>query len=80
MKYIQPSEGEQCPTCYNITTFGKMADNFSTLLAWLFISWRELKLNLQKLVVFTNLTKAVFEGDGTMEQGFHETVGSLQCL
>ena len=28
----------------------------------------------QELVVFTNLTNAVFEGDGTMEQGFHETV------
>ena len=27
--YIQPSEGEHCPgTCYNISTFGKMADNF----------------------------------------------------
>ena len=31
-------------------------------------------LNLQDLVVFTNLTNAVFEGDGRMEQGFHETV------
>ena len=29
---------------------------------------------LQKLVVFMNLTNAVFEGDGRMEQGFHETV------
>ena len=29
--YIQPSEGEHCPgtPCYNITTFGKMADSFS---------------------------------------------------
>ena len=28
--YIQPSEGEHCHgTCYNITTFGKMAKNFS---------------------------------------------------
>ena len=24
--------------------------------------------------MFTNLTNAVFEGDGRMEQGFHETV------
>ena len=25
--YIQPSEGEHCPgTCYNINTFGKLAD------------------------------------------------------
>ena len=31
-------------------------------------------LDLQELVVFTNLTNAVFEGDGRMEQGFHETV------
>ena len=33
-------------------------------------------LDLQGLVVFTNLTIAVFEGDGRMEQGFefHKTV------
>ena len=31
-------------------------------------------LDLQEIVVFTNLTNAVFEGDGRMEQGFHETV------
>ena len=30
--------------------------------------------DLQGLVVFRNLTNAVFEGDGRMEQGFHETV------
>ena len=73
--YIQPSEGEHCPTCYNITTFGKMADNFSNSFGLVvhFLEGTHL-LNLQKLVVFTNLTNAVFEGDGTMEQGFHETV------
>ena len=31
-------------------------------------------LDLQELVVFTNLTNATFEGDGRMEKGFHETV------
>ena len=31
-------------------------------------------LDLQELVKFTNLTNATFEGDGKMEQGFHETV------
>ena len=74
--YIQPSEGEHCPgTCYNITTFGKIADSFSNSsgLVVHFLEGTHL-LDLQKLVVFTNLTNAVFEGDGRMEQGFHETV------
>ena len=75
--YIQPSEGEHCPggTCYNITTFGKMADSFSNSngLVVHFLEETHL-LDLQELVVFTNLTNAVFEGDGRMEQGFHETV------
>ena len=31
-------------------------------------------LDLWELVVFTNLTNAVFEGNGRMEQGFHKTV------
>ena len=31
-------------------------------------------LDLQELVKFINLTNAMFEGDGRMEQGFHETV------
>ena len=75
--YIQPSEGEHCPgtPCYNITTFGEMADNFSNSsgLVVHFLEGTHL-LDLQKLVVFTDLTNAVFEGDGRMEQGFHETV------
>ena len=74
--YIQPSEGEHCPgTCYNINTFGKMAENFSNSsgLAVHFLEGTHL-LDLQELVVFTNLNNAVFEGDGRMEQGFHETV------
>ena len=74
--YIQPSEGEHCPgTCYNITTFGKMADSFSNSfhLVVHFLEGTHF-LDLQELVVFTNLTNAVFEGDGRMEQGFHETV------
>ena len=74
--YIQPSEGEPCPgTCYNITTFGKMADSFSNSsgLVVHFLEGTHL-LDLQELVVFSNLTNAVFEGDGRMEQGFHETV------
>ena len=73
---IQPSKGEHCPgTCYNITTFGKMADSFSNSFGLVvhFLEGTHL-LNLQELVVFTNLTNAVFEGDGRMEQGFHETV------
>ena len=74
--YIQPSEGEHCPgTCYNINTFGKMVSNFSNSsgLVVHFLEGTHL-LDLQELVVFTNLTNAVFEGDGRMEQGFHETV------
>ena len=75
--YIQPSEGEHCPDtpCYNINTFGKMASNFSNSsgLVVHFLEGTHL-LDLQELVVFTNLTNAVFEGDGRMEQGFHETV------
>ena len=68
--YIQPSEGEHCPstTCYNINTFGKMASNFSNSsgLVVHFLEGTHL-LDLQQLVVFTNLTNAVFEGDGRME-------------
>ena len=75
--YIQPSEGEHCSdgTCYNITTFGKMADSFSNSsgLVVHFLEGTHL-LGLQELVVFTNLKNAVFQGKGTMEQGFHETV------
>ena len=75
--YIQSSEGEHCPgtNCYNITTFGKMAKKFSNSsgLVVHFLKGTHL-LDLQKLVVFTNLTNAVFEGDERMEQGFHETV------
>ena len=76
--YIQPSEGEHCPgtPCYNsINTFGKMAENFSNSsgLVVHFLEGTHL-LDLQELVVFKNLTNAVFEGDGRMEQGFHETV------
>ena len=75
--YIQTSEGEHCPgtPCYNITTFGKMAKNLSNSFGLVvhFLEGTHL-LDLQKLVVFTNLTNAVFEGDGKMEQGFHETV------
>ena len=67
------SEGEHCPgTCFNITTFGKMADSFSNSFGLVvhFLEGTHL-LNLQELVVFTNLTNAVFEGDGRMEQGFN---------
>ena len=75
--YIQPSESEHCPgtPCYNINTFGKLADNFSDSsgLVVHFLEGTHL-LDLQELVVFTNSTNAVFEGDGRMEQGFHETV------
>ena len=75
--YIQPSEGEHCPgtPCYNITTFGEMADSFSNSFGLVvhFLEGTHL-LDLQELVVFKKLTNAVFEGDGTMEQGFHETV------
>ena len=71
--YIQPSESDHCPgICYNINTFGKMAEHFS----WLGSSFHggNSLLYLQKLMIFMNLTNAVFEGDGRMEQGFHETV------
>ena len=76
--YIQPSEGEHCPAgtpCYNITTFAKMTQNFSNSsgLVVHFMEGTHL-LDLQEPVVFMNLTNAVFEGDGRMEQGFHETV------
>ena len=75
--YILPSEGEHCPgtPCYNVTTFGKIADSFSKSsgLVVHFLEGTHL-LDLQEVVKFTNLTNAVFEGDGRMEQGFHETV------
>ena len=75
--YIQPSEGEHCPgtPCYNITTFGKMAKYFSNSsgLVVHFLEGIHL-LDLQEPVVLMNLTNAVFEGEGRMEQGFHETV------
>ena len=74
--YIQSSEGEHCPgTCYNITTFGKMAKYFSNS-SGLVIHFLEGThfLYFKKPVIFTNLTNAVFEGDGRIEQGFHETV------
>ena len=76
---IQPSESEHCrrpaTLCYNITTFGKIADSFSNSsgLVVHFFEGTHL-LDLHELVVFTSLTDAVFEGDGRMEQGFHETV------
>ena len=75
--YIQPSEGEHCPgtSCYNVNTFGKMADSFSysSGLVVHFLEGTHL-LDLHEVVTFTNLINAVFEGDGRMEQGFHETV------
>ena len=75
--YIQPSEGGHCPgaPCYNISTFGGMAKKFSNSsgLVVHFLEGTHL-LDLQVLVVFANLTNAVFEGNGRMEQGFHETV------
>ena len=75
--YIHPSEGEYCPgtPCYDINTFGKMAKTFfnSTGLVVRFLEGTHL-LDLPKMIVFMNLTNAVFEGDGRMEQGFHETV------
>ena len=75
--YIHPSEGKQCPgtPCYDINTFGKMAKMFfnSTGLVVRFLEGTHL-LDLPEMIVFMNLTNAVFEGDGRMEQGFHETV------
>ena len=75
--YIQPAEGEHSPgtPCYNINDLGRLADNFSNSSGFVvhFLEGTHL-LDLQELVVFTNLTNALFEGDGRMEQGFHETV------
>ena len=76
--YIVVSQDGRCPAggaCYNISTFGKMADSFSntTGLVVHFLEGTHL-LDLTKLVVFTNLTNTVFEGEGSIEQGFHETV------
>ena len=76
---IVPSEDGRCPgsACYNISAFGKMANNsyFSstTGLVVHFLKGTHL-LDLTELVVFTNLTNAVFEGEESIEQGFHETV------
>ena len=80
--YIQPFESRHCPgtPCYNITTFGKMADSFSNSsgLVVHFLEGTHL-LDLQELVVFTNITNAVFEGNGRMEQAaFMRLSGSLQ--
>ena len=77
--YIQPSEGEHCPgtPCYNISTFGRMAHNNFSNSSGLVVHFLEGThlLDLQELVVFTNLTNATFKGDnGRMEEGFHETV------
>ena len=77
--YIQPSEGEHCrgTPCYNISTFGRMARNNFSNSSGLVVHFLEgtHSLDLQELVVFTNLTNATFKGDhGRMEQGFHETV------
>ena len=76
--YIQPSEGEHCPgtPCYNISTFGRMAHNNFSNSSGLVVHFLEGThlLDLQELVVFTDLTNATFKGDGRMEQGFHETV------
>ena len=54
---------------------GRWSDSFSNTIGLVvhFLEGTHL-LDLQELVVFTNLTNAVFEGDGRMEQGFHETV------
>ena len=75
--FIVPSKDGRCPggACYNISTFGKMANSFSstTGLVVHFLKGTHL-LDLTELVVFTNLTNAVFEGEGSIEQGFHETV------
>ena len=73
--YILPSEDENCPghSCYNISTFGTMADSFSNS-SGLVAHFLEGTHLLDELVVFTNLANAVFEGEGRMEQGFHETV------
>ena len=75
--YIKPSEGEYCPgtPCYDINTFGKMAKTFfnSNGLVVRFLEGTHL-LDLPNMIVFTNLTNAVFEGNGRIEQGFHETV------
>ena len=77
--YIQPSEGEHCPgtPCCNISTFGRMAHNNFSNSSGLVVHFLEGThlLDLQELVVFTNLTNVTFKGDnGRMEQGFHETV------
>ena len=75
--YILPSEGDNyCPgnACYNVSTFGEMAESFSNSsgLVVHFLNGTHL-LDLPKLVVFTNLTNAVFEGEETIEQSFNET-------
>ena len=75
--YIQPSEGEHCPgTCYNITTFGKMADSFSnpSCLVVHFLEGTHL-LDLKKPMIFTNLNNAVF---GEWSRAFMRLSGSLQ--
>ena len=75
--YIVSSKDGRCPggACYNISTFGKMANSFSntTGLVVHFLEGTHM-LDLIEPIVFTNLTNAVFEGEGNIEQGFHETV------
>ena len=80
--YIQPSEGaEHCPgTCYNINTFGKMAHkNFSnsTDLIVHFLEGTHL-LDLQELVVFTNMTMLCLKVMGEWSMAFMRLSGSLQ--
>ena len=70
--YIQPSEGEHWYLLQH-QHFGEMADSFSNSsgLNVYFLEGTHF-LDLQELVLFTNLT--IMQGDGRMEQGFHETV------
>ena len=80
--YVNSADGEGCSdpwsendTCIDINDLTTTSDNFSntTGLVVHFLEGTHL-LDLTELVVFTNLTNAVFEGERRMEQGFHETV------
>ena len=78
--YVDSADGEGChdqenDTCIDINDLETISDNFSNTTGLIvhFLEGTHL-LDLAELVVFTNLTNAMFEGEGRMEQGFHETV------
>ena len=81
--YIQPTEEEKCPenasTCVSINDFGKMVNNLSFYSAELVVHFIKgtHSLSLRELVVFSNLSNAIFKGE---ERILHETLQSAVVI